>query len=108
MLALNLFQLVANVVFQVYAVEMWRLGFRGEFFPLAHISTSWKAASASLVPMLLTALGLFVFNLLGSLGFFLFCVGFLVTLPMSGAMMAHAIGQWDRVVQTAADRAASA
>ena len=85
------------LLLNVYIAELWRQMLRGEVFPPRRAGAFITAVKRDPVQYLIAALGCFLSGMLGGLGVMLFCVGFLVTLPMAYAMMAHVCAQWDRV-----------
>lgn len=102
MVVAQLIYMVVLLAFNVYMVEVWRLGLGGRLFPPGAIGESFRAVAAAPVPFALSVVGLFVASMVGGLGVFACFIGMIVTIPMSWAMMAHLVGQWQRVVETKA------
>jgi hypothetical protein len=105
--AAPLFMIVAQLVymvvllgFNVYMTEVWRIGLGGGLFPPARIGETVRAIKAAPMPFVITAVGIFVAGMIGSIGVFACFIGMVVTLPMAWAMMAHLVGQWERVVRS--------
>lgn len=83
---------------QVMMPEILRRGYTGEMTPLLSPGKSFRAIRSNPGAYLMTFLGLFVANFLGSLGVYLCFVGVFVTAPFGHAMAAHILAQWDDIV----------
>lgn len=91
--------MVTMLGIQVLIPEIQRRGFNGEMGPLFSPRASINAVKANPKAYLMTFIGLFVANFLGSLGAFACYIGMFVTLPFGHAMAAHILAQWDAIVQ---------
>lgn len=85
--------------------EIQRRGFNGEMTPLLSPGTSLRALVRSPGPYLMTLLGIFLANLIASVGVLACYIGMFLTMPMAMVVMARLLAQWDAVVTQAELRA---
>jgi hypothetical protein len=98
MMVVNLLFFAVMIGINLLVPEIWRRGFHGEMGPLFSFGSSMRAIRKAIGPYLLVVLSMFVINMIGSLGVFACYIGMFVTLPLSLAMFAHLIAQWDGLV----------
>ncbi|MFT5680174.1 MAG: hypothetical protein ACI8RZ_001080 [Myxococcota bacterium] len=84
---------------QLLVPEIQRRGYNGEMGPLFSPGASIRAVKANPKAYLMTFVGLFVANLIASLGAMACYVGMFITMPFGSAMAAHLLAQWDAIVQ---------
>lgn len=87
------FILLVNLAFP----EMLRRIWHGSWAPLWSPGPSFRAIRSAPGAFLLTLVGCFAAQMLGSLGMFACYVGAFFTLPWAMAVAAHLISQWDRI-----------
>jgi len=105
MLGVQLMFMVGIFVVQAFIPEIQRRGYNGEMGPLFSPKASIVAIKGNPKAYLMTFLGLFVANFIGSIGAFACYVGMFVTLPFGHAMSAHILAQWDAIVRRQAELA---
>lgn len=79
--------------------EVFRRAMRGELVPLVGAISSVGAITRSPGAYLLTVMVLWVIQFAGSMGMYLFCVGWFFTFPAAMALCTHLLAQWDAVVE---------
>jgi len=92
-------QLVVTLMMVVITPELQRRGYNGEMGPLFSPGASFRAIKANPKAYAMTALGLFVAQLISSIGMFACYIGMFITMPFGSAMAAHILAQWDGIVQ---------
>lgn len=86
-----------SLVFAVLMLEVLRRGFHGELAPIFSPGESIARIRRRPTDYIVTLVGQFVANFIGSLGIYLCLVGGILTLPAGNAMTAHVLAQWDRL-----------
>lgn len=94
-LGLQVVALLVALLGQLTLPELLRRGFGGDTLPLFVPAPSVARIRKNPMALLLTIVGMFLANMIGSLGFYLCFVGGFVTVPYAGAVIAHLIAQWD-------------
>jgi len=90
--------LAAIVLFLVYQCELLRLILRGRWVPVAPVASA-RAIRSNVVSYALLTVGVHIaYGIVGAAGALALGVGLLVTAPLSGAMAAHLLAQWDSEV----------
>ena len=98
MFGIQLIFMISVFAIQTIIPELQRRGYNGEMGPLFSPGASIAAIKGNPKAYLMTFIGLFVANFIGSVGMFACYVGGLITLPFGHAMAAHILAQWDAVV----------
>lgn len=101
MIITQLFQFGITIGLNLVMPEIKRRAFTGDWFPLGKFMSSGRVILARPKLYIITIIGHFVGGFVGGLGFFLCCVGMLVTLPFGYAVVAHILAQWRAVAQNA-------
>ncbi|MDG1484212.1 MAG: DUF4013 domain-containing protein [Myxococcota bacterium] len=99
MLLLFGMQIVVSLMMIAIMPELQRRGYNGEMGPLFSPGTSFRAIKANPKAYAMTVLGLFVAQLISSIGAFACYIGVFITMPFGNAMAAHILAQWDSMVQ---------
>jgi len=101
MLVLYPMMFILIIAMNVLVPELWRRGFNGEAMPLLSPMQSVHAIRRRLGAYFTVLLGMFVANMIASLGAFACYVGMFVTMPMGMVIVVRLLAQWDAVVEHA-------
>ncbi len=91
--------MLAIMLMNLAVPEIQRRGFNGEMTPLLSPMISVRAIMANPSAYLMVIIGLFIANMIGSIGVFACYVGMFLTLPMAMVMVTRLLAQWDAVVE---------
>ena len=89
--------ILANLV----TPELWRRGFNGETTPLLTPMPSVRAVSRRFSAYVMVLVGMFIANVVGSMGFVVCYVGVFLTMPMGMVIAMRLLAQWNAVVEHA-------
>lgn len=91
--------MVVILAVNVLMPEVQRRGMNGEMLPLLQPRASIRALARDPGAYVTVLIGLFLANLVGSLGVFACYVGMFFTIPLSLTVVARLLAQWDAVVR---------
>ena len=107
-LATTLLTLMGTVAFmglilgyQLLMPDLLRRIFRGETTPILSLGRSFDAIKRSPSPYVVVLVGVFLAQMVGSLGVFACFVGLVLTYPLSLLILSHILAQWDRIASRA-------
>lgn len=90
---------VGIIVMNLAVPEFQRRGYNGEMTPIFSPGVSFRAVKRNPMPYLMTVVGMFLANLMSSIGVFACYIGMFLTMPMGMVVMARLLAQWDAVVE---------
>ncbi len=93
-----LLMMAGVLVMNMVILELERRAFLGEWLTLLRPRASYRAIRAAPSSYLLALVGMFIGNMIGSIGVFVCYFGIFLSMPIGYAIASHIIAQWSMIV----------